>query len=502
MGNFDSLKEAINTYIKTNGIGAITGAILNSILIQMVDDLGDFGTTLLGLGLPEFDSTKVYEAGEAVVYESTLYVFTADKSSGAWDSTKVEATTYDELLANGHLDITATDITAKSNTPLVITNKFTSTTTGGDADLKSGASQFLNIRGYLDPVTLTPFLADSFVSTNMNLVDSAQYLTIDSKKAYYFPVVAGSWGAYGTTQENNGYIIVGGTVNGVYFKTTKPTAGSYGSACGKTTYNGKDYYTPSAQGWLTIVCDDNVVPACHVAWSNYNDNVAGTFGNTVKSISTDVQWIHAWGMAALSGGGRSVFDEIDVATGYRYRRVDRTLLASLTWVKTTVTGDDGDTYVYTATATDMANNGLWATLFANLEVDGNMLIYTSKTISTVSDLQIAMSGYYFYFELATVASSACTTTEANTVNDFGLSYFMYNGELVSVPAYVTEGLYQSGKDQLFNAVTYQKILAEVIATFACNHESRLSAIEDKIKNGFNYLKVMNLDVVRKLNEPA
>lgn len=501
MGNFDSLKQAINTYIKTNGIGAITAAVLNTILIQMVDDLGDFGNSLVGLGFKPFSVDDMYKTGDIVVYDGLLQRFTADKSAGAWDSTKVSVTTFDEVLADGGIDITATDITAKSNTPLVITNKFSAQTTGGDADLKSGASQFLGIRGYLD-ASLNPFLADNFVSTSMNLVDSAAYFTVDSKKAYYFPVVAGSWGAYGTTQENNGYIIVGGNVDGVYFKSTRPTSGSYGSACGKTTYGGKDYYTPSAQGWLTIVCNDTEVPACHIAWSNYKDKVGGTFNNTVKSIATDVQWIHTWGMAALSGGGRSVFDEIDVANGYRYRRIDRTLLAGLAWVKTTISGDDGDTYVYTATVSGMAVNGLWASLFLNLEVEGNMIVYTSKTISTTTDLAVAMSGFYFYYELATYASSACVTTVANTVDDFGLSYFMYNGELVSVPAYVTEGFYQSGKDQLFNAVTYQKILAEVLAASDCNLNDRLSAVEKKIAEGFNYLKVTNLDVTRKLNSPA
>ena len=500
MNNFDSLKAAINAYITTNGVGGITGAILNSVLIQMVDELGNFANSLVGLGFSEFSTSTTYHAGDITVYQGQLYKFDADKSAGAWDGSKATATTFDALLADGSIDVTATDITAKSNTPIEVTYKITAQTTGGDNDLKSGAGMVLDIKGNLD-ASLNPFIADSLVSTNMNLVDPDATLTIDGKKAYYFPVVAGNWGAYGTTQENNGYVVVGGSVNEVYFKATKPTAGSYGSACGKTTYGGRNYYTPSAIGWLTIVCNDNVVPACHIAWSNYNDDVAGTFGNTVKSISTDVQWIHTWGMAALHGGGRSVYDEIDAANHMRYRRVDRSLLPSLTWTMTTI---DGETplYVFAATVSGMAVNGLWNSLFNNLEVDGNTLIYQSTTISSVADLQTAMSGYQFYFELATVASSACSTTTANTVNDFGLTYFMYNGELVTVPAYLTEGLYQGGKDQLFNAVTYQKILAQVCATALCNLDERVSSMEGKVSNGFDYLQVTNLNVTRKLTQPA
>lgn len=404
--------------------------------------------------------------------------------------------------ANNVLDwLTAGDITSKSQTPLIITNKFVAKTTGGDADFKSGDALLLNIKGNLD-ASLNPFLADSFVSTGMNLVDPSATLTIGGKTAYYFPVVAGNWGAYGTTQENNGFIVIGGSVDEVYYKSTKPTAGSYGAACGKTTYNGVNYYTPSAMGWLTIVCNDATVPACHIAWSNYNDTVGGTFGNTSKSIDADVQWIHTWGMAALTGGGRSVFDEIDIEGGKRYRRVDRVLLPTLTWVKTTIEGEGGNSYIYTATVTGMATNGLWNTLFANLEVDGNTIIYQSSTITTVEDLQTAMSGYQFYFELDTVASANCSTITANTVNDFGLTYFMAGEEIAPVAAFVAESFFQSGKDQLFNAVTYQKILAFVCAAALCQQDSRLSTIENNIKNGFNYLKVTNLDVTRKLTQPA
>lgn len=501
MNNYESLKQAIDFYITTNGVGAITGAILNAVLNQMVDELGDFSNALVGLGFEPFSTDATYDSGDIVVYQGSLYKFTSGKSAGAWDGTKATTTTLDALMADGSIDITASEITSKSDTPLIITNKFVAQTTGGDADVKSGNALLLGIKGNLDS-GLNPFIADSFVSTGMNLVDEGANLTIDSKKAFYFPCVAGNWGAYGTTQENNGYIVVSGNVYEVYYSQTKPTSSSYGAVCPKHTHNGLNYYTPSGIGWLTIVMSDTSLPACHIAWSNYNDDVAGVFGNTVKNISADVQWIHAWGMAFLSGGGRTVYDELDYENGQRYRRTDRVALSTLNWTVTEDSSGDTPVYTFTASVSGMKANGLWRANFVGLEIDSTTITYSSTVIAHIEDLQAAMSGYYFYYELATVASSSTTTSTANTVDDFGLAYFMYNNEIAPVEAYVTEGFYQSGKDQLFNAVTYQKIFALVCASAFCDHESRMLAIEGKIRDGFNYLKVANLDVTRQLTQPS
>lgn len=463
---------------------------------------GGGGTSLEALGFAAFDEDADYLAGNIVVYDGMTYTFINDHS-GEWDVADVEATSLLDLLASGALEVMATDITPKSKSMTEITQKFFMQPTGGDADLiPYGASKLLDIKGNLDE-SLNPFIATDFVSTNMNLVDPLEFVTIVGKRAYIFPVAAGAWGAYGTTQENNGYIILGGDVDSVYFKASgKPTSTSFGEACPTHTENGKTYYLPPANGWLTIVCNDNVdVPACHIAWSNYNDDKAGTFDNTVKSINTDIQWIHAWGMAFLQGGGRSVYDEVDYRNGKRYRRTDRNAMPSMTWVREVITTEGGTTYVYTSTIATMAANGLWRSNYADLEFEGNTAIIRSSVITTVEDLLVALADKYVYFELASVASSNTTTSPDSVACDFGLSYFMNGTELASVPAFVTEAFYQGGKDQLFNAVTYQKILAEVLAAAVCELDSRLTSIEDKLAEGFNYLKVTNLEVTRSLVQP-
>ena len=462
--------------------------------------VGGSDTSLAQLGFAAFDTDETYHVGDVVVYDNGLWIFTADHS-GAWDAEDADPTDLLQLLATAGIDVTAEDITPKSNTMQEFVEKFAAQTTGGDNDLKTGASALLNIKGNLD-AQLNPFNADSFVSTAMNLVDAEQYITIVGKKSYIFPVVAGNWGAYGTTQENNGYIVIGGDIEGVYYSAVKPIATSYGSDCDYHDHDGKRYYLPSGQGWLTIVCNSDVVPACHIAWSNYNDTVAGVFGNTVKNIAADVQAIHAWGMALVQGNGKTVFDELDYANGKRYKRTDRAALASLTYTKETIEGEGGNTYVYRSTISAMAANGAWACKVNSLEMESNTIVIRSSTISTVEDLQTSLAGEYIYYELASVVSSNTSTTTTMQANDFGLTYFMLSGELVTVAAYVTEGFYQGGKDQLFNAVTYQKILAEVLAAAVCQLDSRLLAIEQQVAEGFNYLKVTNLEVTRKLTQPA
>ena len=49
---------------------------------------------------PAFDSTASYTAGQCVIYNKELYQFTAAKSAGAWDSTKVQKTTISEAISS------------------------------------------------------------------------------------------------------------------------------------------------------------------------------------------------------------------------------------------------------------------------------------------------------------------------------------------------------------------------------------------------------------------
>lgn len=51
-----------------------------------------------------FDATATYEPKDVVIYEQKLYRFNDDKAAGAWDSTKVDAVTVQDLIANATPD--------------------------------------------------------------------------------------------------------------------------------------------------------------------------------------------------------------------------------------------------------------------------------------------------------------------------------------------------------------------------------------------------------------
>lgn len=386
---------------------------------------------------------------------------------------------------NNVLDwLTAGDITPKSDAPVETGGNFAAQTTGGDMDIKNGTAQLLSIKGNLDE-QLNPFIADEMVSTGMNLVDPAQSHPMrEGITGYYFPVVAGTWGEYGTTQENNGFIVLtDGTVDNVLFYASKPFTGEdvVSTECPYHEENGVRYYLPPTEGWLCVcMVESDIVPACHIVWSNKYDLVRGEFGNDRIDLSGIVTGVHTWGMAGIVTAGRSVFDEVDFVAKKLIKRIDRADLSSLTWAMTTTTTDDGNIYTFTATVSAMAANGLSKIGYDGIDVDGNVLSFVTSEISTVNAFKAAVEGSFIYYELATYVETSDPTLDGSfEANDFGLTYFMYGGELVSVPAYVQDAYQQGGKDQLFNAVTYQAILAEVVATALCQLDTRVKALEQR-----------------------
>ena len=443
--------------------------------------------------------------------EGDLYMRTSSDDGQTW-SGAMQFIQNPEDFSGTFPNLVAGDITPKSNTPSVYTHKYSAQSTGGDADIKNGDAFLDSIKGNLKNINgvLVPFLADTFVSTGMNQVNAENYLTIGGRKAYYFPVIAGVWGAYGTTEENNGYkIIATSTPYAVNFSQTKPTTSEYGTACTYHTHNSVNYYTPATQGWLVIIMPDDVVPACHLEWSGKYEEEGGTFANTTKSIGTAITAVHAWGLSGIVGADRSSFDEIDLVAGKGYARNDRSLLSALTWTKTVVT-DNTDSedpvtrYIYTATISAMAANGLWQCLYDGLVVEGNTLTIESTLISSVEDLVASFTANdMFYYEKASVTSSnisGASTLRANTVNDYGISYFLSSNELVAVEAYVTEEFYQSGKDFIWNGITYtQGEMSEVIAAALAEHEEKLSGITESFRKGLPFLKVQQLLVARRLD---
>jgi len=80
--NYNEVKTYIDTYIATNGVGAITGAILNEVLVPYIYN------NALNL---TFDVTRPYKEGQVVYYNDgtfgDMYVSNTDVSAGAWNAT-------------------------------------------------------------------------------------------------------------------------------------------------------------------------------------------------------------------------------------------------------------------------------------------------------------------------------------------------------------------------------------------------------------------------------
>ena len=59
---------------------------------------GAIGTATLNRLVPQFSTSVAYTKGQYTNYQNVLYRFTADKSAGAWDSTKVETASLNDLI--------------------------------------------------------------------------------------------------------------------------------------------------------------------------------------------------------------------------------------------------------------------------------------------------------------------------------------------------------------------------------------------------------------------
>ena len=76
--------------------------------------IGAIATGVLNRLVTQFSTSVAYTKGQYTNYQNTLYRFTADKSAGAWDSTKVEAASFNELVDD--VNSAVASVTGKANT--------------------------------------------------------------------------------------------------------------------------------------------------------------------------------------------------------------------------------------------------------------------------------------------------------------------------------------------------------------------------------------------------
>lgn len=446
------------------------------------------------LGFPKFYESKDYEKDNVVVKYGKLYKFTEPHAAGPWTGTDVTKTTISELISSGEYpDIIAGDLTPKSNTPVATTIKMAVATTGGDIDIKSGAARIKAIRGNLAYIDGKYYSVDAryFVSTGMNLVnpdDVIQYGVhgVYDYYAYYFPVKRGAWGAEGTTQENNGYVVFG-DVFAVGLFADKPTRQTLPEEPETdveyvTDSKGIKHYLPSYDGWLVLYTLPTAdVPGCHITWSGTHDRERGMFLNSIVELPQATQTFDSF--IGIYDVNRSSYDEINFVLGKRYKRIGWDALSQIyDWTITEEPSGEGEedrpTYVFSRTFERMKPNGLIRCGFP-FTVNGNSLEWRSTTVSDLATFYHLIEEHRLFYELAEEVEEDIEGNGMFVANDFGLMYFTDgSGEIrTDYPMYVDFEFQQGGKEQLFNAVTYQKTLAEVIATALCDLDRRLHALE-------------------------
>lgn len=86
-GDWDATEATEVTVVDLIAAVASDVSSVNSRVNSVVGDLAD-----------AFDTATAYTTGDVVIYNDQLYKFTADKAAGAWDSTKVSATTVEALV--------------------------------------------------------------------------------------------------------------------------------------------------------------------------------------------------------------------------------------------------------------------------------------------------------------------------------------------------------------------------------------------------------------------
>ena len=285
-------------------------------------------------------------------------------------------------------------------------------TTAGDESINSEAGATL--------VSIVPendFFASALKATGFNLLRNAVALST----GYYFLVPKLPWGSYGTANEPNGVLFTDSGHNNltptVRFKKLSdgvPTSLSDGNVCAYTDSHGYRFFTTSEAGYI-IVSGITLNQTCaHIAWSRRYDeyiavNAACDAGSTID-LTAIIAACHDFNLLLVaSRAGVTVKDRIDFgATAATWKRyVNR---VKPTW--TTEQVPDSNTYLHTATISDMMPGGVAECGDIELNVNTNIISYTDDSDTATTD--------WVKYELATPVTGTVTISPAMTVEDWGL----------------------------------------------------------------------------------
>lgn len=394
------------------------------------------------LGFPEFTTTAGYAVDDKVFHDRRLWKFVAAHAAGAWNAAHVAefsikdyADAITEALAN---KIVSGEVVAElagnleswadNNVP--VENNFDTTvrSTAGDDPINSDDGGRLK-----SIIPVTDFKCTGLLATAENQLrlktNGGGAVAVGA--GWYFPVPKLTLGTFGTTDENNGLLLVDNTGANiqnatVYFKALSsgvPTSVTDGTQLTPqtVTYGDKTYkvYTTSGPGYLIVSGITYANTCARIAWEDWYDKfVSPTDPNDVGG-SINLAPLFA---AAPNGTGKFLV----CGNAYTYgERISATQwkitdpigrITSPAWTNTPDEVEEGETQTYTHTLNieDIAS-GSTAVIEGSeqaLSVDGTTVSY-SDTNAT------AISGAVRY-EKEIAATATVNLASDYTLNDVGV----------------------------------------------------------------------------------
>src|SRR5574344_2166849 len=331
-------------------------------------------------------------------------------------------------------------------------------TTAGDIDILSKEPAYvLSVRGATDMSTLSPMMLSGIRFNGFNALDPSWVITgtlsgttiqSSSNNIAYFRCVKGTWGAYGQSTENNGYLFTdnsGNKVTPIAVKecTTIPAVGSAVASVSTTGSNGYTYYLPAtASNYLCAEFSSTVDLSkicAHIAWSNKDDDKFVARSSSLLDLTGITGSIGNGGLYGLTAGATSVADEIIFNDAHTqatwYKRLSKALLSSLTWTSSSASviesGSTTTTYTYTAAPTNADSGGLFTGSLSGLAYSSSKLTYTSTTV-TPSDWSNTISGKYILYSLATSVSGTVNISSSLVCDDMGTEEVLGNNIIPEV----------------------------------------------------------------------
>lgn len=445
----------------------------------------------------------------------------------ALNSSKADKTgTYDNFTSGFSKAI----VPKKSDATVELGASFIARSTAGDTSIPDvGVTQITLISGNTELVDEGAELAHfnptgGFLSLGYNQVqiDDTQVLdgmTIDSNgvlktgSAGDVVVAVRCIACEAGSGKNNGYVVElanSTTLTRVAYRATIPVVDQSGTILNASAHGNSTSYLPAARGFLLVAINGDVNDLCvHLAWSGYNDGIFSA-PTSVEPLELPLK---SWGLGTYerlvqitdstvrlySAGKIITGPEFDAAVAdYETKKVIAIYLA------------DSD-------ATPAGFTNLAAKLKQSVEdagctpgeivfglTDGDdkpaciMQFSADDDVETLFDIikdDILADDNVIYYRVAEQYTDFNLSMSANN-SDFGTEWFL--GTSIA-PAAVNIAYGVNWVDLWRNLYAHvNDVLEPVVAKALSGLDARINAIADKIKNGFESLKVSRLEITNAL----